>query len=143
MNYRFIDHTADVAVEIYGENLEELIKNATLAFRDAFIYPERLGEEMMRELEVEEKGENEVEIYEYVLYDWLNELLYLFDVEHFAAVDCDVTVEIENGKINVRGKLKGGRLSSEAVKVEPKAVTLHNFRVERTDGLKAFVVFDI
>ena len=143
MNYRFIDYTADVAVEIYGENLEELIKNATLAFRDAFIYPERLGEEMMRELEVEEKGENEVEIYEYVLYDWLNELLYLFDVEHFAAVDCDVTVEIENGKINVRGKLKGGRLSSEAVKVEPKAVTLHNFRVERTDGLKAFVVFDI
>jgi len=150
MRYRFIDHTADIAVEVYGEDLEELIRNATLAFRDAFVYPERLKGEEVKEIEVEDEGESEEEAYEYVLYDWLNELLYLFDVEHFAPVECEVKKEVEkevekgsNVKVRVKGKLKGGELGEKAVKVEPKAVTLHNFRVERTDGLKAFVVFDI
>ncbi len=147
MKYRFVEHTADIAVEVYGENFEELVKNATLAFRDAFVYQEKLEGELEREIEVEVEGDSEEEVYEYALYDWLNELLYCFDAEHFAPRECDVKAEwIEKDlpkKLRVAGRLKGGKLRSEAVKVEPKAVTLHNFRVERCDGLKAFVVFDI
>ena len=144
MKYRFIEHTADIAFEIYGKSIEELLRNATLAFRDAFVFADKISFTAEREIELEEIGENERELFEYALYDWLNELLYLFDAEHFAPLDAEVKAEMGNGKLNVAGKLKGGKLRSEAVRVEPKAITLHKFRVELLqDGIRAFVVVDI
>uniref|UniRef100_A0A7C2SEY2 Protein archease n=2 Tax=Archaeoglobus fulgidus TaxID=2234 RepID=A0A7C2SEY2_ARCFL len=137
MKYRFVDHTADIAFEVYGSDLKELFENAALAFYDAFVDTSKLKTE--REAEVECEGED-VEI---TLYRWLNELLYLFDTEFFAAKT--VRVEIEKGSaIKARGKLGGGKFNAEMVKVEPKAITLHKFRVEKTDnGYLAFVVVDI
>jgi len=83
-------------------------------------------------------------LFEYALYDWLNELLYLFDAEHFAPLDADVKTERRGEhELIVKGKLKGGELTSKAVRVEPKAITLHKFRVELRDGIRAFVVVDI
>ncbi len=139
MKYRFLDHTADVAIEICGRTIEELLRNATLAFRDAFVFPEKLKGREERKIELKEEGESELEVAEYALYDWLNELLYLFDAEHFAAVDAEVSVK----KDIIEGKLTGGKLSDEAVKVEPKAITLHNFKVEKNSEYRAFVVIDI
>ncbi len=143
MKYRFVEHTADIAFEIYGKNIEELLRNATLAFRDAFIFSDKIISTAEREIELEESGESERELFEYALYDWLNELLYLFDAEHFAPLDAEVKAERRDEKLTVAGKLEGGKLKSEAVKVEPKAITLHKFRVEFQDGIRAFVVVDI
>ncbi len=136
--YRFVEHTADIAIEVYGKTVEELFRNATLAFRDAFVFPEKVKGEEKREITVKLEGESEEEKLEYALYDWLNELLYLFDAEHFAALDVKVKVDGD-----VKGELKGGKLSSEAVKVEPKAITLHKFKVEKNDFYKAFFIVDI
>ncbi len=137
MKYRFIDHTADIAFEVYGRSFEELLKNAASAFYDAFVDVSRV--ELERDVKIEVEGEDE----EIVLYRWLNELLYLFDTEFFAAKNVDVRVE-RNGDIKAAGKLSGGRFSAECVKVEPKAITMHRFKVERVeDGWKAFVVVDI
>jgi len=136
MKYRFIDHTADIAFEIFGRTLEELIEGATLAFCDAFVYSEKLENDLEKEIEV--RGEAE----DMLLYHWLNELLFLFDTEFFAAMRADVEVERGN-TLKARGKLYGGRLKPEAVKVEPKAITLHNFKVEKNNEWYAFVVVDI
>jgi SHS2 domain-containing protein len=134
MKYRFIDHTADIAFEVYGKSIEELFTNAALAFYDAFVDTSRINPE--KEFKVEVEGDD-VEI---TLYRWLNELLYLFDTEFFAAK----VVELEASETEVSGRLKGGRFTPEMVKVEPKAITLHKFRVERGDGgYTAFVVVDI
>jgi len=137
MKYRFVDHTADIAFEVYGADLNELFRNASLAFYDAFVDVSRLNLE--KEVEVSCGGEDE----EIALYKWLNELLYLFDTEFFAAKEVDVKVN-RNYNFDVSGKLRGGRFNAEMVKVEPKAITLHKFKVERNkDGYRAFVVVDI
>ncbi len=136
MKYRFIDHTADIAFEIFGRTLEELMENATLAFCDAFVYTEKLENGLEKEIEV--KGEAE----DMLLYHWLNELLFLFGTEFFVALRAEVEIERE-GTLKARGKLYGGKLKAGAVKVEPKAITLHNFKVERNDEWHAFVVVDI
>lgn len=137
MRYRYIDHTADIAFEIYGDNLLKLLENATYAFYNAFVDLSKIGENKTQKIEIE--GEDE----EIVLYRWLNELLYLFDTQFFAAKSVEVEI-MENGQIRVTGILKGGKFTPETVKVEPKAITMHKFRVERNDGeLKAFVVVDI
>jgi len=137
MRYRFIDHTADIAFEAFGKNLEELLVNATLAFYEAFVYVEKL--DVNRTLNVSVEADSA----DYLLYDWLNELLYAFDTEFFAGKDLNVDVK-ENGNLKAEGVIKGGTLKPELVKVEPKAITLHNFVVEKKNGMwRAFVVVDI
>ena len=137
MRYRFIDHTADVAFEVYGSNLKELIENATLAFYDAFVFLDKLEITETKEVEVEADSAD------YLLFNWLNELLFLFETEFFAGKDVEVEVK-EDGVLKAKGTLKGGRIRPELVKTEPKAITFHKFRVERReDGWYAFVIVDI
>ncbi len=134
MRYKFIDHTADIAFEVYGSNMAELLENSALAFYEAFVQTEKIDNSIEKKIEVE--GEDE----ELLLYHWLNELLYLFDTEFFAAKD----VEVEVSGFKATGVLKGGRFTPEIVKVEPKAITMHRFKVEKgEEGYRAFVVVDI
>ncbi|MET1125100.1 MAG: archease [Archaeoglobaceae archaeon] len=133
MGFRFIDHTADVAFEVWGETISELIESASHAFYEAFVEVDKLGTDTSRSVEVE------AEDVDMLLYKWLNELLYLFDTEFFAAKEVKVTAD-EN---RARGVLIGSRFTPEMVKVEPKAITMHKFRVEKRDKYYAYVVVDI
>ncbi len=134
MRYRFIDHTADIAFEVYGKNISELLENSAYAFYEAFVYTERLERSKQRIVEVEAEDED------LLLYRWLNELLFLFETEFFAGKE--IRVEVEN--LKARGTIIGGKFSRGEVKVEPKAITMHKFGIKRErDGLVAFVVVDI
>lgn len=135
MGYRFIDHTADIAFEVEGETLADLLKNAAFAFSEAFTYPEKLGKDRMEKIEVESDGAD------YLLLKWLNELLFLFDTEFFAAKE--VNIEVDEVNFSAKGILEGDTINPELVKVEPKAITLHDFRVEKRNGWYAYVVIDI
>lgn len=142
MDYRLLDHTADVAFEAFGSSLDELFENAARAFYDAFAVIEKVNAESDRRIEL-----SDFEI-DFLLYKWLNELLYLFDTEFFAAKDIRVTIKKEKKEYLLSGSLTGGKISPEIVKTEPKAITMHNFRVEkRREGKKeywyAYVVIDI
>ncbi|MCS7122161.1 MAG: archease [Archaeoglobaceae archaeon] len=132
--FRYLDHTADIAFEVWGKSFEELIENASYAFYNAFVHLDKIKEKEKKEIEVH--GE-EIDI---VLYRWLNELLFLFDTEFFAAKNVKVYAE----NLKVRGELIGSRFTRELVRVEPKAITMHKFRVEkRDDEYYAFIVVDI
>ncbi|HID43277.1 MAG TPA: archease [Archaeoglobaceae archaeon] len=135
MGYRFIDHTADIAFEVEGETLADLLKNSADAFNKAFTYPEELSKERVERIEMESDGAD------YLLLKWLNELLFLFDTEFFAAKE--INVEVDEEKFSAKGILKGSTINPELVKVEPKAITLHDFKVEKRNGWYAFVVIDI
>ncbi len=137
MKYRFIDHTADVAFEVFGKDLNELIENATLAFYEAFIYTERLEENRKFEIEVDADSPD------YLLYNWLNELLFAFDTMFFGGKKVDYVNVYENDILRAEGVIVGGTLKPEIVKVEPKAITLHKFKVKKNGIWRAYVVVDI
>lgn len=138
MRYRFVDHTADVAFEVFGKDLRELIENATLAFYEAFVYTEKLEEN--RSLEVKVSADSP----DYLLYNWLNELLFAFDTKFFGGKRVEKIDVVENEGFKAEGVIIGGTLKPEIVKVEPKAITLHNFTVEKKNGMwRAYVVVDI
>jgi len=135
--YRFIDHTADIAFEVEAESLEKLIEDATVAFYSAFTYLDRIDESEVMEVVIEEESPDTL------LFSWLNELLYIFDTHHFAGREVEVRTA-KNDVFRAQGIIRGGKLSPEKVRLEPKAITLHNFRVEKTEkGWRAFVVVDI
>ena len=135
--YRFMDHTADIAFEVEAESLEELLRDSTLAFYSAFSYTEKLGDSETRDIEIHGESPDDL------LFSWLNELLFIFDAYHFAGKDVNVMIN-EGEFFEAKGVIKGDKLSPEKVKLEPKAITLHNFKVEKTEkGWRAFVVIDI
>ncbi len=132
--YRFVEHTADIAFEVEAERVEDLFVEAAEAFYEAFCDRSMIGEEEERGIAIEEED------LEHLLYSWLNEILFLFDASHFAAKKIHVEIK-EN---SLKAKLLGGRVTPEAVKLEPKAITMHKFRVEKRDGkYYAFVIIDI
>ncbi len=137
MRYRFVDHTADIAFEAYGSNLKELIENATLAFYEAFVDLSRLKVDTERSLKVKADSPD------YLLFNWLNELLFMFETDFFAGKDVNVEV-VENEGLRAEGIIKGGNINPEIVKTEPKAITFHKFKVEQKYGnWVAFVIIDI
>ncbi len=132
--YKFIEHTADVGIEIYGDSLINLLENATIAFFDAFVFLDKIKES--KSIDIVVKADSE----DYLLYKWLNELLYLLNVEYFAAKN----VKVEINDLTAKGRLKGDSVYPEIIKTEPKAITFHKFKVEKkNDKWFAFVIIDI
>jgi|Deesub1362A_J573_1020465.scaffolds.fasta_scaffold00904_15 SHS2 domain-containing protein len=138
MGFRLVDHTADMAFEVRADSLEELFEDSAYAFYEAFVYTEKLREDEVVEVEL-----RETEI-DFLLYKWLTEILYLLDTSFFAAKKLDVKVEKCNGDYNLKAQMSGGKVSPQIIKTEPKAITMHNFQVEKVGReWKAFVIVDI
>ena len=133
-HYKIIDHEADVGFEIYGKTLEDLYKNAVEALFSLIIEPgERRPEKGKRFDLTDDQG---------LLIAFLNELLYLWDMEGF--IPKDLSLKIENKKLT--GTVIGGiyNPSRDKIKREVKAVTYHKFSIEETnDMLKATIIVDV
>jgi SHS2 domain-containing protein len=73
--FRFLEHTADVYIEAYGSSLEEAFENAALATFDVMTDTDKV------EAEVKDKVLLKAQDKEALLYDWIEELLFLFDIK--------------------------------------------------------------
>lgn len=137
MSFEVLDHTADVGVRVYGENLAELLKNAALALLSLITEREsvRPDEEVVFEVEAE-TGEE-------LLIKMLSEILYLHEVRKM--VFADVDIELTNGR-KLRGRLRGEKtdVSRHELQLDIKAATYHNLKIERVnDRFMAEIIFDI
>jgi SHS2 domain-containing protein len=68
--YRFLEHTAELGLEVEAANLEELLEDAALAFAE-LVAPGASGARSRRSIELALIDD------ETLLADWLNELLFL------------------------------------------------------------------
>jgi SHS2 domain-containing protein len=71
--FKFIDHTADIGIQVYGESLSLLFQHAAEGLFQIITDPGRIRERESREISVKAHGLEEL------LVNWLNELLYLFE----------------------------------------------------------------
>jgi SHS2 domain-containing protein len=131
------EHTADLGLRIRAADLDTLFAEAGQA----------LFETIVEDLQCV-RHENRVDIKlaaddrDYLLFDWLKELLFHFDTEHLLLGKFVVHIT-ENG---LAGSAWGEPLdrSRHNLEHEVKAVTYHGLRVERTaDGWLAEVIVDI
>ena len=79
--YNFLEHTADVMVEAFGENLEELFTNAALATTETMVDLPTLTKEEDHHIILESDDLEEL------LYDFLSELIFLKDTEQLLFKD--------------------------------------------------------
>jgi SHS2 domain-containing protein len=133
-HYKIIDHEADVGFEIYGKTLEDLYKNAVEALFSLLVEPGDMRPEKGKRFDLtDDQG---------LLIVFLNELLYLWDMEGF--IPKDLSLKIERKRLT--GTVIGGIYdpARDTIKREVKAVTYHKFSIEeKNDMLKATVIVDV
>jgi len=73
--FQFIEHTADIGLIAYGQSLSEAFANAAYGLFSIIAELKTVKEIESRQLELNEEDS------EALLFEWLNRLIYLFDVE--------------------------------------------------------------
>lgn len=140
MTYRFVEHTADVGVELEASSYEGLLSEGLLALTDTLTEVERVSLEI--ELSVDLRAPSREDL----LVGWLNELVYLFDSKSVLLRQSDIGVGKEGGDWRLRATVGGELYDPERHRIKTliKAVTYHQLAVRSsTSGWQARVVFDI
>jgi SHS2 domain-containing protein len=135
--YETFDHTADLGLRIRAPNLDALFAEAAEALFSVIIEELKTVEPKQR-LEIRIEGDDR----EYLLFDWLKELLYHFDSEHLL---CS-RFEVRAGEGAIEGSAWGETLNPARHRLlhEVKAITYHGLKVEQTgEGWVAEVIVDI
>lgn len=135
--YEIFEHTADLGLRVQSTTLEQLfIDAASGLFSIAVANPEQVTPLLTKQLRVEGNEDD------YLLFDWLNELLYTLETEKFLLADCELRIDEQGLSAICRGETfdTERHISNHEV----KAITYHALKVEQTaDGWLAEVIVDI
>ena len=135
--FEVIDHTADIGIVAYGATIKQVFANAALGLFNLMADLDDFKEGLQRELEL---SAEDVEV---LLIEWLNELIYIFDVEHIIFKKFEIE-KLTSTQIKARcfgEKMKPGQ---HKLKREIKAATYHMLQISKEDGTyKVQVIFDI
>ena len=135
--FRFIDHTSDLGVVLYGKNLEELFQNAALTMLTIMLgnTPELTGEPATINISVSGTDLSDLMVC------WLGEILFLSEAEGMAPC----TIEIKSvSPTLLEAELRTVSVDPSSIIREIKAVTYHEIKVEKRDEhWEAKVVFDV
>ena len=135
--FEILEHPADVGFVAYGATREELFQNAAAAVLELACETTGIAERERRELVAE--GDD----FEALLFGWLAEILAVMDAEGVVFRRAEVT---EMGDRRVRGIGHGEKFDRGRHRAGTyiKAVTYHQFRVEKTEnGWTARVFLDV
>jgi len=135
--YETFEHTADLGLRVRAADLNQLFIEAAQGLFSAIV--DDLGTvEPKQKIEVNLHGDD----LGYLLFDWLNDLLYRFDTEHLLFGKFEVRIEKQNLLASAWGEPLNP--SRHSLAHEVKAITYHSLRVEKeNDGWLAEVIVDI
>jgi len=140
MGHSFVDHTADVAVDLEAATLPGLFTSGAQALTDTItdlsvVRPLVTASVTLEALSLED-----------LMVDWLSELLYLFEARNMLTCDTNVALEERAGRWHLQATVQGEPFdtSRHPYRVLVKSATYHGLYVTHDAGVwKARVVFDI
>ena len=143
MPYHYLEEigTADIAFEATGRDLPELFTDAADATTNVMI--DNLDAIEPRETRQIELSNDKIDM---LLFDFLQELIYLKDAERLLLRVRDAQIDKKEGKYFLKAEAAGETLDAARhhQRADVKAVTLHDFSVEKENGgWKATVLLDI
>lgn len=124
MKYLFLEHTADVEFQAFGKSLNEVFENAALALFSA-MYKGKVAKKVKKKIKID--GGNK----ESLLYNFLEELLFLLDSENFFL--SDVKVKIDKNGNSLEAMIYGDNASNYEISLQVKAITYHDMLIESKD----------
>ena len=133
--FKLIEHTADIGLIAYGSTLAEAFGNAAYGMFSIIAELDRVKESQSRQLEVSDTD------LEGLLFEWLNRLLYYFDVEMLLFKRFEINILSEN---QLKAICYGERYdpSRHQLKTGIKSATYHMLKVDRQKN-EVQVILDI
>lgn len=135
--FRTFDHTADIGLEIWGEDFNSIFEEAASGLFSLITDPASVEPKEQFEINIEADGG------EALLLLWLKELLFIFETKRIAFSKFQIKeLTFHHLKALVFGEPIN--LIKHPAGREVKAVTHHQFEFEKTpNGFKARVILDI
>ena len=140
--FKYIEHTADVQAKCWGRTLEEAFEQTAYSLM-ATLSPalERIKPSITKEIKI--KSEDK----EALLFDYLSEFLFFFDVEDliFSKIDViSISGDVEGFQINSIVKGEPFNKNVHEIGTEVKAVTYNFMTIEESENkVEIEIVFDI
>jgi SHS2 domain-containing protein len=132
--FRLIDHTADIGLTASGRTLGEAFANAAYGMFSIIAELKNVRERETRQVELE-AAEAET-----LLFDWLNSLLYFFDVDGLLFKKFEVSLSGNGLKATCRGEKYDP--ARHRLKLGVKSATYYQLNVDR-DKNRVGVIFDV
>jgi len=135
--WRFLDHTADLGIEVDGSSLEELFARAGETVFELMVALSTVEKTISRDLVIEGSDLPDLWV------NYLREVLYLWSGEGLIMKKVNVSQMTDT---HLEATLYGEPYDSRrhALMMEIKAVTYHQAEVVRTpEGWKGRVIFDV
>ncbi len=135
MEYKFLKHTADIAFQAYGKTLNSSFENSAIAMFKA-MYPKNIDAKIKKTIKI--KGRD----LESLLYNFLQELLFLLDSKGFFL--SKVKVEVNEKNLILKAIVWGDTASKYPISLQVKAVTYNNMIIKKIkDKWTCQVVLDV
>ena len=135
-DFEIVNHTADVGIVAYGADVSQAFTNAAKALFSLITELDDVAEILHRDIELVAPDE------ESLLVGWLNELIYLFDTENIVFKRFDVT-KLSNTQLKAISYGEKVDSTKHRLKTGVKAATYHMLKVDKDDGCRVQVLFDI
>ncbi len=139
MRYKYLDHTADLKIRAYGRTLEQAFINTAIAGFDFLTDTSKMKKRFEKKIMI---SANRLES---LLYDYLEELLYLLDTEGIIFCEIkDMKIKKDNDKYSLQCTALGDNYKNYDVKGNIKSVTYSEMSVKKEkDKVVIEVVLDI
>jgi len=136
--FKFLEHTADIKFQAYGKNLKEVFTNAALATANSMC-KEEIKKKIVKKIQVKAKDK------ESLMYNFLDQVIYLFDAEYFLISDVkEIVITEKKGIFNLTGLLEGDKSEKYEIAEHIKSVTYSEmFIKKRHERFIAQIVLDI
>lgn len=136
MSYKYINHTADLGIEVEANSIEEVFIDVAKG-----IFEIQINGKVFKKKELEFKIESNS--LEELLIEWCRELIYNFSVKGFIPAEYRIEITPDYG---LKADLKGDIFDNKRhkIKLEVKNATYHNLSIQKINDIyKARVIFDV
>jgi SHS2 domain-containing protein len=139
--FKFIDHTADIALEISGSTYEELFLAAFYGFKESLLeLSDAKRKNTEKSLTLKENSAEEL------LVSFLDELNFYFEKQKIFPLEVEkIKITRNDNSFKLITTISLGDITSDDhVKSEIKAVTFHQLDIKKINNVyKTIIVFDI
>lgn len=133
--FQLIEHTADVGLVAYGKTLAEAFANAAYGLFSIIAELKTVKENESRQIEI--SGED----LEGLLFEWLNSLIYFFDVDMLLFKRFDIKY-LDRRQLKAVGYGEKYDSSRHRLKTGVKSATYHMLKVDEEKN-QVQVIFDV